>query len=207
MTSFPSARFFPGFVRLRQVAVRGTPPATAAGIPGRVGPQRSFPVTLSKNRLTRSLARAWRGASSLAACLAWPLGGWWLGGTRHLGGPARRAHGLAVVLPGVEGRGPLNWSIAHGLADGGFPGAVLVHDWTTGLWPLLLFHLRASRRNRRQASLIAETVLAYQDAYPGRPVYLVGHSGGAALAGNRRSRRLDKPPGRLNGGLCKSRRK
>ena len=46
----------------------------------------------------------------------------------------------------------------------------------------MLFHLRAGRRNRRQADEIAALIVAYQQAYPGRPVYLVGHSGGGALA-------------------------
>jgi pimeloyl-ACP methyl ester carboxylesterase len=110
------------------------------------------------------------------------VGGWWLGSASRLGHPARLANGLAVVLPGIEGRGPVSWGIYRGICDGGFPGAVVLWDWTTGLWPLLLFHLRARRRNRRQADEVARMVLAYQDAYPGRPVYLVGHSGGAAMA-------------------------
>jgi pimeloyl-ACP methyl ester carboxylesterase len=137
---------------------------------------------LSGKRLCYHLTRAWRGVHSAAAGYAFPLGGWWLGGRRRLRDAGRLEDGLAVVLPGVEGRSPLSWSIAHGLNDGGFPGAILVHDWTTGLWPFLLFHLRAQQRNRRQARAVARLVRSYQDAYPGRPVYLVGHSGGAAVA-------------------------
>jgi pimeloyl-ACP methyl ester carboxylesterase len=120
--------------------------------------------------------------TSAAAMLAVPLGGWWVGGPRRLLHPDRLAHGLAVVLPGIEGRGSLNWGICRGLTDGGFPGAVLLYEWTTGLWPLMLFHLRSERRNRRQAGEVARLVLSYQETYPGRPVYLLGHSGGAAVA-------------------------
>src|SRR5580658_939470 len=118
------------------------------------------------------VCRAWRGLHSAVAGLAFPLGGWWLGRPGRLLDAGRLTHGLAIVLPGIEGWGPLNWSIARGLTDGGFPGAVLVHDWTTGVWPLFPFHLRAQRRNRRQASAVARIVLDYQRDYPGRPVHL-----------------------------------
>ncbi len=76
----------------------------------------------------------------------------------------------------------MNWSILRGILDAGFPGAVTLWDWTTGLWPLLLFHLRAQRRNRRQGATLARFVAAYQNDYPDQPVYLIGHSAGAAVA-------------------------
>ena len=95
------------------------------------------------------VGRSWAGTVSASAGLAIPLGGWWFGGAHHEDEPDRLAHGLAIVLPGIEGRGPLNWGIYHGLIDGGFPGAVVLWDWTTGMWPLLVFHLRAGQRNRR----------------------------------------------------------
>jgi pimeloyl-ACP methyl ester carboxylesterase len=135
-----------------------------------------------KGWLVELLVRCWRGVVSGGAGLALPVGGWWLRGARHLYQRERLADGLAVVLPGIEGRGALSWSICRGLQDGGFPGAVLLWDWTTGYWPLLLYHLRAGRRNRRQAEALAAAILAYQKAHPGRPVYLIGHSGGAAVA-------------------------
>jgi pimeloyl-ACP methyl ester carboxylesterase len=91
-------------------------------------------------------------------------------------------HGLIVVLPGVEGAGPLNWSIVRGILDADQCAAVQLVDWTTGFWPFFAYHLRAQQRNRQKAAMIANMISDYQATFPGRPVYLVGHSGGAALA-------------------------
>jgi len=135
-----------------------------------------------KTWLTYYAGRTWRGTVSAAAVLALPFGGWWLGEDTRVGQPARLANGLAVVLPGIEGRGASSWSVLRGIEDSGFPGAVILWDWTTGLWPLLLFHLRAQRRNRCKGEALARLILGYQNDYPGKPVYLIGHSGGAAVA-------------------------
>ncbi len=135
-----------------------------------------------KTSLTHHLGRFWRGTVSAASGLALPLGSWWLGDIGRHAHPDRLPHGLAIVLPGIEGRGAFSLSMFRGIHDAGFPGAVLLWDWTTRLWPLFLFHLRAQRRNRSKAAALAEIIVAYQNDYPGRPVYLVGHSGGAAMA-------------------------
>lgn len=116
------------------------------------------------------------------AVAALPVGGLWRFGLAALVSPERQERGLAVVLPGIDGQGPINWGVARGLDDGGWPGAIFVQDWTTGFWPLLAYHLRAGRRNRRRAIELAAVIASYQDEFPGRPVYLVGHSGGGALA-------------------------
>ena len=135
-----------------------------------------------RKQLRCAAGRPWRGIISAAAGLALPLGGWWIGEAGRRTEAARLRRGLTVVLPGIEGRGALSWSIFQGILDGGFPGAVILWDWTTGLWPFFLFHLRAERRNRCMAVELAQMILGYQSEYPGRPVYLVGHSGGAAMA-------------------------
>ncbi len=126
-------------------------------------------------------SRLWRVASSAAMNNAWPLGAWWLPSLQALRAGERRSQGLAIVLPGVEGRGPLNWSVAQGLADSGFAGAIEVFDWTTGAWPLFPYHLRAYGRNRRIAARLAQRFSQYQDEFPDRPTFLIGHSGGGAL--------------------------
>ncbi len=69
-----------------------------------------------------------------------------------------------------------------GLRAGAPASAVEIYDWTTGLPPLLLVHLRYLDRNRHQAEIVASKIVAYQDQYPGRPVHLIGHSAGAGIA-------------------------
>lgn len=93
---------------------------------------------------------------------------------------ARLERGLVVVLPGVEGRGPLNESIVEGLAAGGVQYAIELYDWTSALGPL--YNLRAELRNRKQAGRLADRIVSYRDAYPARPVLLVGQSGGGGVA-------------------------
>ena len=124
------------------------------------------------------MTRLWRGVQSALAGYALIFGGWWLGRSWRRDEQGRVEHGLILVLPGVEGAGPLNWSVVQGILDAGDRAAVRMIDWTTGFWPFFCFHLRGAQRNRRQARRIARIVIDYQDAYPGRPVHLVGHSGG-----------------------------
>lgn len=92
----------------------------------------------------------------------------------------RRNAGLVIVLPGIEGYSRLNRHIAQGLDQGGVPYAIEIYDWTYG-WCWQLWSLRSRRRHTEQATLLAGKIAAYQNEYPGRPVYLVGHSGGGAL--------------------------
>src|SRR5438552_1321386 len=132
--------------------------------------------------LVRHAARTWRGAQSAFAGLVSPLGGWWLSNVEGCRDARRLTQGLVLVLPGIEGRSPFNLSIARGINDAGIGAATIVHDWTTGFWPMFLFNLRASQRNRRQAEAVARVIVEYQDAFPGRPVHLIGHSGGGAIA-------------------------
>jgi pimeloyl-ACP methyl ester carboxylesterase len=111
-----------------------------------------------------------------------PEQGWWCSEFEEWLAPERADRGYTIVLPGVEGTSGRNISIARGLIDAGHPAAVEVRDWTTGYWPLWPYHLMAFERNQEQARQIAAQIVEYQDHYPGRPVTLIGHSGGAAMA-------------------------
>ena len=94
--------------------------------------------------------------------------------------PERLDQGLVVVLPGIEGLSHLNRRMVRGLAMGGVTHAIEIYDWTYGrFWQL--WSLRSRRRHTEQATLLAGKIAAYQNEYPGRPVHLVGHSGGGAM--------------------------
>ncbi len=95
---------------------------------------------------------------------------------------ARYSRGVVFVLPGIEGRSPLNRDIALGLDDGGVSSAIEIYDWTVGLPGSMIVNLAYLERNRAQAQHLADRIVEYRALRPGRPVHLVGHSGGAAIA-------------------------
>ncbi len=92
----------------------------------------------------------------------------------------RMDKGLVIVLSGIEGRGLLNEAICKGLDEGGVNCAIRLVDWTTPF--TLVFNLANEAGNRQKAEGIARRIVEYRYDYPGRPVVLVGQSGGAAMA-------------------------
>ncbi len=96
--------------------------------------------------------------------------------------PERLERGLVLVLTGIEGRSPLNEDMCRGLDAGGVNYAIELVDWTVRLPCAYLLNLRSEVRNRDKAEQIAQRVLRYQMAHPDRPVFLVGQSGGGAMA-------------------------
>jgi len=90
--------------------------------------------------------------------------------------------GYTLVLPGIDCRHIMHRRLARGIEDGGVAGTIEIHDWTTGIPPLMLLHLRNAFEHDKQAEVIAQKIVAYQTSYPGRPVHLIGHSGGAGIA-------------------------
>ena len=96
--------------------------------------------------------------------------------------PDRLDKGYVIVLPGIEGSSFLNANVAKGLVDGGIPSAIDVYDWTAGSILLFPVTLRGFERNKHQAQIVAQKIMDYQDRYPGRPVHLIGHSGGGGVA-------------------------
>jgi pimeloyl-ACP methyl ester carboxylesterase len=96
--------------------------------------------------------------------------------------PERFREGLVVSLDGVGG---YNWGprwIRRGLDQAGVRSAIVIYDWTVGPAGMFLADLVAVERNRATALHLADWIAAYARAMPGRPVTLIGHSGGAAVA-------------------------
>ena len=92
----------------------------------------------------------------------------------------RTDRGLVIVLTGIEGASRLNRAICRGLDDGGVDWAIMLEDWTSPMGPLWTIQNHDS--NRRKAQQIAHRITRYHWDYPGRPVVLVGQSGGGAMA-------------------------
>jgi pimeloyl-ACP methyl ester carboxylesterase len=128
------------------------------------------------------LGRVVRGAVSAASAVMFPLGRWWRPGLQDLCDPSRLEHGSVIILPGIEGRSLFNVDIALGLADGGVRSHIEVIDWTTGVLPLAFYHLRSTRLHDAGADQVAARIVDYQTRYPGRPVQLIGYSGGGGVA-------------------------
>lgn len=94
----------------------------------------------------------------------------------------RLARGLVVVLPGIEGRSRLNIDIARGLNDGGVGMAVEIFDWNAPVPFVPLVNLADLERNKAQAKRLAQRIEQYHRDYPGRDVYVIGHSAGGGIA-------------------------
>jgi len=95
----------------------------------------------------------------------------------------RKANGLVVILPGIEGVSEYNQDIRRGLISGGVNRALPIYSWGRPV-PLAgpLINQMDFVGNRLAGTRISRMILSYQEQYPGRPVVLVGHSGGGGVA-------------------------
>ncbi|MGD8453040.1 MAG: hypothetical protein PVJ57_14575 [Phycisphaerae bacterium] len=112
------------------------------------------------------------GGLTLAGCAEPP---------RRLAAPQRYAYGLVLVLPGIVGPSFTDREVALGLEQGGVASAVEVWDWTSTVPGGYMQNLMDLERNRREGSRLATRILDYQREFPGRPVYIIGHSGGGGV--------------------------
>lgn len=95
--------------------------------------------------------------------------------------PSRRAKGLVLVFPGIEGHSEINEGIVRGLAAAGIPYAIQVQRWCRfPFWNPM--HLTMETHNRTMAARTAELIREYRGSFPDAPIHLVGHSAGAGMA-------------------------
>jgi pimeloyl-ACP methyl ester carboxylesterase len=90
--------------------------------------------------------------------------------------------GLVIILPGIEGPSMWNANIARGLNEGGVRCGIEVYDWGTNVPGGMLINLADIERNRAAARGLSEHIRIYQAAHPGKPVHVIGHSGGGGIA-------------------------
>lgn len=97
--------------------------------------------------------------------------------------PERLDHGLVIILPGIEGEGPLSYNIRTGLLRGGVASALPIYRWGRPI-PLAgpMLNQMDVLGNRLVSGQIAQFIANYQDSHPDMPVYLIGHSGGGGIA-------------------------
>jgi hypothetical protein len=127
----------------------------------------------------RSLGRAWIGIGALAGTMLFGP----TGCHQPKNTPKSRVAGMVYVLPGIEGKGPLNIGIANGLRDGGVDYAIEIFDWGGSMGVMSWFeNLTDDARNDQKARELARKITKYKRTYPSSPVHLVAHSGGAGIA-------------------------
>lgn len=91
--------------------------------------------------------------------------------------------GLIIILPGIQGIDYHHVNIRAGLRGSGIPCAIKINAWGSQIPGVkLAINETDARVNRSWAGRIAAEIRDYQSQHPGRPVYLIGQSGGAAVA-------------------------
>jgi len=98
----------------------------------------------------------------------------------------RLDRGYVVILPGSWGETAADHGIVDGLVAAGIDAAIEIYAWPAGDFPagvfMVPYNLRATTRNRGQAREVAARIVRYQKDHPGRPVHLIGYSGGGGIA-------------------------
>ena len=94
----------------------------------------------------------------------------------------RKENGLIIILPGIEGESGFNRNIRRGLMSAGCFRAMPIYNWGLPVPGLGMLANQTPLGKKAVGRVIAEKIEQYQDSYPGRPVYVVGHSGGGGIA-------------------------
>lgn len=120
-------------------------------------------------------------AGLLALSLSLPLLG--CGADTQYMTPERMENGLVVVLPGIEGRSVANENIRDGILATGTDRAITIYSWGRPVPGVgMLLNQMDAVGNRVAGRNLAQYIGNYLSEYPGRPVHIVGHSGGGGVA-------------------------
>ncbi len=119
----------------------------------------------------------------LLAALAISTGGCGLEGNAEFMTDERMENGLVVILPGIEGVSDLNRNIRRGFVSAGCYRALPIYSWGRPIPGIGMFLNQMDFiGNRLAGARIANMIVQYQDSHPGKPVHVVGHSGGGGVA-------------------------
>lgn len=89
--------------------------------------------------------------------------------------------GLVIVLGGVGGLDIIGPCAEAALPRAGVKHEVCEYVWTHG-WGQILRDLQDTNHQRKKADELVRIIRTWRENNPGRPVFLVGKSGGAGLA-------------------------
>ncbi len=91
--------------------------------------------------------------------------------------------GMVYILPGIQGVDDHYKNIRKGLIGSSINCAIKIHPWGCEIPGLnLLVNETDTRGDREWGRTIAKEIVQYQADYPGRPVYIIGQSGGCGVA-------------------------
>jgi pimeloyl-ACP methyl ester carboxylesterase len=104
----------------------------------------------------------------------------WFAAALAAASPAPHSAGVVFIVGGIGGLDPLVLSARLALPAAGVPHEVREFDWTHGKCRFLR-DLQDTRYLLQRAEELAAQIRTLKADDPNRPVYLVGHSAGAAL--------------------------
>ena len=97
--------------------------------------------------------------------------------------PQLKQQGIIYILPGIQGVDSHYKNIRAGLVGSGINCAVMIHPWGCEIPGIgLMVNETDVTGDREWGGRIARDIIAYKREYPGRPVYIIGQSGGAGVA-------------------------
>lgn len=97
--------------------------------------------------------------------------------------PEMADRGMIYILPGIQGVDYHYTNIRNGLRGAGIKCAIKIHPWGCKIPGIgMAINETNTLADRDWGQKIAAEVADYQRQYPGRPVYLIGQSGGCAIS-------------------------